>query len=161
MKVRESENDLPHLVFTSSSPSHPGKPCITDTAEECRRCLNARIAMIGKKVQDSVWGDPPNFLRPIVGLSVPHHHLVDPLLPAAPAASSVRSFHTSTYWHGPSPVEPSLGSSFHAMAKLAGAAPPPPTPPSSATKPFSPSTDKGSDVQRINIGVFGVMNAGR
>ena len=36
---------------------YEGKPCITDTAEECRRCLNARITMIGKKVQDSVWGE--------------------------------------------------------------------------------------------------------
>lgn len=36
---------------------YEGKPCITDTADECRKCLNARISMIGKKVRDSIWGE--------------------------------------------------------------------------------------------------------
>lgn len=30
-----------------------------------------------------------------------------------------------------------------------------------AAAPFAPSTERGSDVQRINIGVFGLMNAGK
>jgi len=49
---------------------YEGKPCITDTAEECRRCLNARVSMIGKKMRGGVWGDPPNFLAPVTGVDV-------------------------------------------------------------------------------------------
>lgn len=40
---------------------YEGKPCITDTAEECQKCLNARLSMVGKKLRPGIWGDPPSF----------------------------------------------------------------------------------------------------
>jgi hypothetical protein len=49
---------------------YEGKPCITDTAEECRKCLNARVGMIGKRLQQGAWGDPLNFLAPVTGVNV-------------------------------------------------------------------------------------------
>jgi hypothetical protein len=49
---------------------YEGKPCITDTAEECRKCLNARVGMIGKRLKQGAWGDPLNFLKPVAGVDV-------------------------------------------------------------------------------------------
>lgn len=49
---------------------YEGKPCITDTAEECRKCLNARVGMIGKRLKQGAWGDPLNFLAPVAGVDV-------------------------------------------------------------------------------------------
>jgi hypothetical protein len=49
---------------------YEGKPCITDTAEECRKCLNARVGMIGKRMKQGAWGDPLNFLAPVAGVDV-------------------------------------------------------------------------------------------
>ena len=40
---------------------YEGKPCINDTAEECQKCLNARLSMVGKKLKSGIWGDPPSF----------------------------------------------------------------------------------------------------
>lgn len=49
---------------------YEGKPCITDTAEECRKCLNARVGMTGKRLKQGAWGDPLNFLAPVAGVDV-------------------------------------------------------------------------------------------
>eukprot|EP00808_Paulinella_micropora_P003546 g78986.t1 len=40
---------------------YKGKPCITDTAAQCRNCLNLRVSMVGKKIVPGVWADAPNF----------------------------------------------------------------------------------------------------
>lgn len=97
-------------------------------------------------------GDPPNFLKPIVGLSVPN------TLDAGPASSlQQRSFHSSS--RSSRPLDTSSSHADSAMAHLATISSSPSV--SKLAKPLSPSTDKGSDVQRINIGVFGVMNAGK
>ena len=95
-------------------------------------------------------GDPPNFLRPIVGLPVPHHHLAgddhpDPMSPQQ--QQQQRSFSSSAFAFAAA-VSPVAGS----MKVQA---------PAGGRPPMAPSTDKGSDVQRVNIGVFGVMNAGK
>ena len=42
---------------------YEGKPCVTDTADECRRCLTARVGMIGRRLKLGEYGDPPNFLE--------------------------------------------------------------------------------------------------
>ena len=96
-------------------------------------------------------GDPPNFLRPIVGLPVPHHHLAgddhpDPMSPLQQQQQQ-RSFSSSAF-PATAAASPAVGS-----MKV--------QPPAGGRPPMAPSTDKGSDVQRVNIGVFGVMNAGK
>ncbi len=37
---------------------YQGKPCIDDTADECRDCLTKRVRWAGKDLQKSSWGDP-------------------------------------------------------------------------------------------------------
>ena len=50
---------------------YEGKPCITDTAEECRRCLNARVSMVGKHLLPSARSDPPHYRSPATRPSDP------------------------------------------------------------------------------------------
>jgi hypothetical protein len=61
---------LPHYRYREHYQLYEGKPCITDTAEECRKCLNVRVSMIGKRLRQGAWGDPPNFLAPVAGVDV-------------------------------------------------------------------------------------------
>ncbi|KXZ55371.1 hypothetical protein GPECTOR_3g5 [Gonium pectorale] len=58
--------------YRESYQLYEGKPCITDTAVQCRRCLDMRLNSVGKISAAGVWGDPASFLHPIVGRSVPH-----------------------------------------------------------------------------------------
>mmetsp|Transcript_30721 Transcript_30721/g.91052 ORF Transcript_30721/g.91052 Transcript_30721/m.91052 type:complete len:721 (-) Transcript_30721:2123-4285(-) len=191
--LRRGSNVLMPILTPTKYREHyqlyEGKPCITDTAEECRRCLNARITMIGKRVTDSVWGDPPNFLKPIVGVPVAGGGAA--AVAAAPADVAPRSLHTlacpvaltsrNKPATGARPLQGSAGlpllhttSRVHtrrcggllggskAMRAFWSSAPPSaPASAPAAVQPLQPSTDRGSDVQRINIGVFGVMNAGK
>uniref|UniRef100_A0A6T8S9D1 Radical SAM core domain-containing protein n=1 Tax=Chlamydomonas leiostraca TaxID=1034604 RepID=A0A6T8S9D1_9CHLO len=140
--LRRGSNVLMPILTPTKYREHyqlyEGKPCITDTADECRKCLNARITMIGKKVKDSVWGDPPNFRNPAVGVTVPHSTTTS----AIPSAT--RNYSS---WALP------------AARHYATAAAPSPSP--RAAKPLAAGPAKGSDVPRTNIGVFGCMNAGK
>ncbi|KAG1678881.1 hypothetical protein FOA52_003549 [Chlamydomonas sp. UWO 241] len=183
---------------------YEGKPCITDTAEECRRCLNARISMIGKRVSDGVWGDPKNFLHPIVGQRVGGGGGGAGAGAASVGAGAVAGGEQRSYHSAPAGAASSAsggGSTGRAprappplLVSSPGVGPILPLPGvhahraytsasasqqrqqqqqqeqqqrqrkfSSAPAPrsLSPSTDAGSDVQRVNIGVFGVMNAGK
>lgn len=154
--LRRGSNVLMPILTPTKYREHyqlyEGKPCITDTADECRKCLNARISMIGKKVKDNVWGDPPNFLKPISGVTLPHHSD----LPQS-AIAGVRGLHSSAqqrrFYHSTAAqlataaASPAKGSAD--LAAVLGMDLP------------KPSTQKGSDVPRLNIGVFGVMNAGK
>lgn len=137
--LRRGSNVLMPILTPTKYREHyqlyEGKPCITDTADECRKCLNARITMIGKKVKDSVWGDPPNFRNPAISVAVSGA--------AAGPQVSARTIATSTA------TTPGTGTRTYSTA---AAAPKAPTPAGAA---------KGSDVPRINIGVFGCMNAGK
>jgi biotin synthase len=36
---------------------YPGKPCLDENATECRSCLEARIALAGRKIGYNAWGD--------------------------------------------------------------------------------------------------------
>jgi biotin synthase len=36
---------------------YPGKPCLDENASECRACLEARIALAGRKIGYNEWGD--------------------------------------------------------------------------------------------------------
>lgn len=40
---------------------YEGKPCISDTATQCRRCLTLRLAGVGKSFRAGQRGDPPSF----------------------------------------------------------------------------------------------------
>ncbi len=64
---------------------YEGKPCITDTAVQCRRCLDMRLHSVGKTSAAGVWGDPASYLHPVVGLHVPHDDGA-PVLAAAASA---------------------------------------------------------------------------
>jgi hypothetical protein len=38
-----------------------GKPCISDTADQCRNCLNLRVTSLGKRsTLGNKWSDPPS-----------------------------------------------------------------------------------------------------
>ncbi|GAB4823876.1 hypothetical protein N2152v2_010922 [Parachlorella kessleri] len=130
---------------------YEGKPCISDTADECQKCLSARLSMVNKKLKPKVWGDPPSYRETINPIKV------QPTLGA-------HGFHTATLAAQQPKLTcdncgekvgagaqqqhtPGCGVSFKAAAKSNGPA---------ATGPA-----KGSDVQRVNIGIFGVMNAGK
>lgn len=112
---------------------YEGKPCITDTAEECRKCLNARVAMIGKRLNMGVWGDPPNFTPP------------------TPVGAASRGLHTSARATAPPPS----AAAQPAFAAEAAQVVQPPRP----LRPTGPAA--GSDVPRTNVGIFGRMNVGK
>jgi hypothetical protein len=141
---------------------YEGKPCITDTAEECQKCLNARLSMVDKRLKPGVWGDPPSYrdrLNPV------------PMQPGAAeqqqqqqqaAGSGTRG--TATW----APVSAGAASDrsssggqrrgLHTSAAVAQQAAP------AAAKAgalFGGGPAKGSDVPRTNIGIFGCMNAGK
>ena len=39
---------------------YPGKPCLDETAEQCRTCLEARINSVGRTIGYNEWGDSPH-----------------------------------------------------------------------------------------------------
>ncbi|KAI8474409.1 MAG: hypothetical protein J3K34DRAFT_518152 [Monoraphidium minutum] len=118
---------------------YEGKPCITDTADECRKCLNARVSMIGKRAKMGAWGDPPNFVAPVKS-SVMDGAVSARGLHTLPALGRPRGLHTRAFSSAAQPAfaTPAGPSGAKAAAGIAG-----------------------SDVPRVNIGVFGVMNAGK
>ncbi|EFJ50489.1 iron hydrogenase assembly protein [Volvox carteri f. nagariensis] len=67
---------------------YEGKPCITDTAVQCRRCLDMRLASVGKASAAGVWGDPASYLHQITGVRVPHDNS-SPVLAAAAEADDI------------------------------------------------------------------------
>jgi biotin synthase len=42
---------------------YPGKPCLDENAAECQSCLEARIALAGRKIGYNVWGDSRHALN--------------------------------------------------------------------------------------------------
>ncbi|GLI60291.1 hypothetical protein VaNZ11_002404 [Volvox africanus] len=74
--------------YRESYQLYEGKPCITDTAVQCRRCLDMRLASVGKASAAGVWGDPASYLHPIAGVSVPHID-TSPALEAAAEADTI------------------------------------------------------------------------
>jgi hypothetical protein len=135
---------------------YEGKPCITDTADECRKCLNARVSMIGKKLRPGVWGDPPNFLAPVSGLDVKQQQAaLQSATRTQTTLSTSRSYHSSRgVRDAAQPMPAAAESAAPVMSRseaVQGAL--------GGTLPAGPA--KGSDVPRINIGVFGCMNAGK
>jgi biotin synthase len=45
---------------------YDGKPCLKDTADECRNCLKMRIEGIGESIGYNNWGDSPHFSKKVV-----------------------------------------------------------------------------------------------
>lgn len=173
--LRRGSNILMPILTPTKYREHyqlyEGKPCITDSADECRKCLGARISMIGKKLEAGAFGDPPHFLAPITGVQVPASVTLGSVpsssLPsattqragyhtaaAAAASPQRRGLSTSLWAHqAVEAVAPELSPSAAAASGLAGAL--------GGDLPRPPGTERGSDVPRINVGVFGVMNAGK
>ncbi|CAG9463417.1 unnamed protein product [Pedinophyceae sp. YPF-701] len=118
---------------------YEGKPCITDTAEECRRCLDARVHMVSKELRLNARADPPHFANPLTsGL--------DP--PGTRRFSSGHRFGGGGWRAG--------GGRGYATGTARASAPV-----AQQAEAKKPGPVKGSDVPRINIGVFGSMNAGK
>ena len=69
---------------------YEGKPCITDTAEECQKCLHARLSMVGKKLKPGIWGDPPSYRERLRPVSLRNAHNT-----ATGAGTNSSNFHTS------------------------------------------------------------------
>ena len=145
-----------------------GKPCITDTAEECQKCLSARLSMVDKKLKPGVWGDPPSFrqtINPVATRAASSKSGTSggsadggrgmrswaPVSTAAAAASAggLRSLHTSSI-AGQQPAAAAASTAVPGAA--AGIL---------ASSTLSSGPAKGSDVPRTNIGIFGCMNAGK
>eukprot|EP00887_Chlorella_sp_A99_P004653 scaffold4.g4653.t1 len=99
-----------------------------------RKCLGARLAMVSKKLKPGVWGDPPSFR--------------DTVRPVPMRAGGARGFASA-----PGPPAGRRGYATASPAALAAAAAAP------AKEAAGPA--KGSDVPRVNIGIFGCMNAGK
>jgi len=182
---------------------YEGKPCITDTADECRKCLNARVSMIGKKLKPHVWADPQNFIAPVIGVQVPaavsgvargyvtssssRGYAGSSSSRGSATSSSSRAYATSSSIRGYATSSSSRGyatssSSGRQQQGLHSSASPgaadamlqerPPAATAAAAAhgkvaggpglaAFMPGSDKGSDVPRVNVGVFGIMNAGK
>jgi [FeFe] hydrogenase H-cluster radical SAM maturase HydE len=92
---------------------YEGKPCISDTAIQCQRCLTLRLAGVGKSFRAGQRGDPPSFRNRFFTSQIDYN-----------TAFCRRSVSTE------SQVERKLESNH-------------------------------SDVPRVNIGIFGRMNAGK
>ncbi|KAL4444885.1 hypothetical protein ABPG77_003935 [Micractinium sp. CCAP 211/92] len=139
---------------------YEGKPCITDTAEECQKCLNARLSMVDKKLKPGVWGDPPSFresINPVLMRQAASTHTGGS---GGSSGGSSRGYATRTA----GPVPPAVGflprssrglhtssvAAQQAAQARAGVL---------GTTPGGPAT--GSDLPRTNIGIFGCMNAGK
>lgn len=114
-----------------------GKPCITDTADECQKCLNARLSMVDKRLKPGVWGDPPSFRQAVQPVSM------------AAAAGPPRDGGGMTGAHSLTTAGVQAGRALHTAAYAAAAA------------DLSVGPAAGSDVPRTNIGIFGCMNAGK
>jgi biotin synthase len=57
---------MPNLTapqYRSSYLLYDGKPCLDESAEHCRECLEARIAAMGERIGYRERGDSPRFLR--------------------------------------------------------------------------------------------------
>lgn len=52
----------------SSYQLYEGKPCLDESAEECRRCLEARITALGRTIGYGEWGDSRHFFARRQGL---------------------------------------------------------------------------------------------
>lgn len=115
---------------------YEGKPCITDSAEECRRCLNARVSMVGKRLLPAARLDPPHHKDPISwpGDAAGTRHL-------RTRARGMRTSAVAVQSAVPAPREGD-GDGEGGGGKAVGPV-------------------KGSDVPRVNVGVFGSMNAGK
>jgi biotin synthase-like enzyme len=116
---------------------YEGKPCVTDTADECRRCLTARVGMIGRRLKLGEYGDPPNFLE--------QQQRLQRVKQSQQQVAGISST--------------SLGR--RSFSSAAAAAEPARAPCASTTPTPPPGPTAGSDVQRVNVGVFGSMNAGK
>jgi len=57
---------MPTLTPSQYRPQYllyEGKPCITDSASDCRTCLTRRITAFGEKIGWDQWGDSPHFFN--------------------------------------------------------------------------------------------------
>jgi biotin synthase-like enzyme/GTPase SAR1 family protein len=185
LALRRGANVLMPILTPTKYREHytlyEGKPCINDTAEECQKCLNARLSMVGKKLKSGIWGDPPSFrdrLHPVSlntkvsGGSGSNRGFS--------TGSSSRGMHTSVVGWTPAvlsscgvvaPEEISCPvpskSAFTAAAKANGAAifafenSAGGAGKGKGIAVLSPSPSAGSDIPRTNLGIFGRMNAGK
>ena len=135
----------------------PGKPCITDTAEECQKCLNARLSMVDKRLKPGVWGDPPSYrqaVNPVAmepsGSQQQQQRGATSWAPLARAAGGRRGLHTAAPAAQQAAQQQQQQGGVPAAAARAGALF------GGAVGPAA-----GSDVPRTNIGIFGCMNAGK
>ncbi|EFN57384.1 hypothetical protein CHLNCDRAFT_142788 [Chlorella variabilis] len=131
---------------------YEGKPCITDTAEECQKCLNARLAMVDKKLKPGVWGDPPSFRDSV--------HPVPMQAQAAAAASATGGSRGLRTW-APVSAAAARDGGLHTCSATGQQAAAAPAPGRGAVLGMGGGPAKGSDVPRTNIGIFGCMNAGK
>ncbi|KAL4448101.1 hypothetical protein ABPG75_005320 [Micractinium tetrahymenae] len=143
---------------------YEGKPCITDTAEECQKCLNARLSMVDKKLKPGVWGDPPSFRQSVN--PVPMRAASSQAGGSGGSSSSSggggsRGFATRAAGLVAALVPRGLGGrGLHTSAAPAQQAQAAPARAAAlGVAPGGPA--KGSDVPRTNIGIFGCMNAGK
>jgi len=42
---------------------YDNKPCVEDSPEQCRHCLEGRVASVGDTVGFEKWGDSPHFSK--------------------------------------------------------------------------------------------------
>jgi biotin synthase-like enzyme len=168
---------------------YEGKPCINDTAEECQKCLNARLSMVDKKLKSGIWGDPPSFRERLHPVSV-QGKVQSSNNSGGGSGSNSRGFGTlsSTSRRG---VHSSALNSHPAVLSSCGVVAPEetscPVPTKSAftaaakangpaifatgggssagggkgAKGAAASPSAGSDIPRTNLGIFGRMNAGK
>ncbi|MEI7898860.1 MAG: [FeFe] hydrogenase H-cluster radical SAM maturase HydE [bacterium] len=49
--------------YRSDYAIYPGKPCVSDTPEECSECLRGRILAMGETIGFNKWGDSPHAVK--------------------------------------------------------------------------------------------------
>lgn len=145
-----------------------GKPCITDTAEECQKCLNARLSMVDKKLRPGVWGDPPSFRQTVNPVPMEAASAFAGSSGGSTSGSSgsgsSRGYATRAAGLPAALMPPVAGMPLRGSRGLAtsGAGVQQAAPAHAAALGVTPGGPaKGSDVPRTNIGIFGCMNAGK
>ena len=56
---------ITHKNYRKDYQLYDNKPCIDDTADECKACLSGRVKSVGDNIGYGEWGDSPHFIEKI------------------------------------------------------------------------------------------------
>ena len=63
---------ITHKKYRELYQLYKDKPCVNEQAEQCKGCLENRIASINEEIAYHEWGDPPHYFRRTTGRAMQH-----------------------------------------------------------------------------------------